>query len=75
MHVVAGCASGSVEIRRHRGVQGAESPAERRVVLRLRAAAPDGWWLRTVGGIYLWTPRTGAVLIADIDATPAGACA
>jgi len=38
-------------------------------------AAPDGWWLSTAGGIYLWTPRTGAVLIADVDATPAGACA
>src|SRR6266851_4598679 len=36
---------------------------------------PDGWWLSTAGGIYLWTPRTGAVLIADVDATPAGACA
>ena len=38
-------------------------------------APPDGWWLGTLGGIYLWTPRTGAVLIADVDATPAGACA
>jgi virginiamycin B lyase len=38
-------------------------------------AQPDGWWLSTAGGIYLWTPRTGAVLIADVDATPAGACA
>ena len=22
-------------------------------------APPDGWWLGTLGGIYLWTPRTG----------------
>jgi hypothetical protein len=38
-------------------------------------AAADGWWLGTPSGLYLWTARTGAVLIADVDATPAGACA
>jgi len=39
------------------------------------AAAPGSWWLGTAGGIYLWTARTGAVLLADADASPAGACA
>jgi hypothetical protein len=40
-------------------------------------AFPDlgGWWLGSLDGIYLWTPRTGAVLVAETPAGPAGACA
>jgi streptogramin lyase len=38
-------------------------------------AGPDGWWLSTAGAIYLWTARTGAVLVAEVDARPAGPCA
>ena len=35
----------------------------------------DGWWLGSAGAIYLWTARTGAVLVAEVDARPAGPCA
>jgi len=38
-------------------------------------AGPDGWWLGAEGAVYLWTARTGAVLVAEVDARPAGACA
>jgi streptogramin lyase len=38
-------------------------------------AGPDAWWLGTAGAIYLWTLRTGAVLVAEVDARPAGSCA
>ena len=38
-------------------------------------AGPDGWWLGAGGAVYLWTARTGAVLVAEVDARPAGACA
>lgn len=38
-------------------------------------AGPDGWWLGSGGAIYLWTARTGAVLVAEVDAGLAGACA
>ncbi len=38
-------------------------------------AGPDSWWLGTAGAIYLWTARTGAVLVAEVDARPAGSCA
>ena len=34
-----------------------------------------GWWLASLDGIYLWTPRTGAFLVAETPAGPAGACA
>lgn len=34
-----------------------------------------GWWLGSLDGIYLWTPRTGAILVSDSLATPAGTCA
>jgi hypothetical protein len=35
----------------------------------------NGWWLGSLDGIYLWTPRTGAVLVSESLAAPAGACA
>jgi len=34
-----------------------------------------GWWLGSLDGIYRWTPRTGAVLVSESLAAPAGACA
>jgi hypothetical protein len=34
-----------------------------------------GWWMGSLDGIYLWTSRTGAVLVSESLATPAGACA
>ena len=34
----------------------------------------NGWWLGSPDGIYLWTPRTGAVLVSESLAAPAGAC-
>jgi hypothetical protein len=86
MHrVAARFAAGSAEVRRHRRAQGAAPGKADQVTdpgndvefagADAFPAPPDGWWLRTVGGIYLWTPRTGAILIAEVDATPAGACA
>jgi streptogramin lyase len=38
-------------------------------------ADANGWWMGSLDGIYLWTPRTGAVLVSESPATPAGACA
>jgi streptogramin lyase len=38
-------------------------------------AGPDGWWLAGFDGLYLWTARTGAVLVSEVTAPPAGACA
>jgi streptogramin lyase len=33
------------------------------------------WWIASLDGIYLWTARTGAVLISTLSAGPAGDCA
>lgn len=38
-------------------------------------ADANGWWLGGLDGVYLWTPRTGAVLISEVTASPAGTCA
>jgi streptogramin lyase len=38
-------------------------------------ADANGWWLGSLDGIYLWTPHTGAVLVSESLAAPAGACA
>jgi hypothetical protein len=38
-------------------------------------ADANGWWLGSLDGIYLWTPHTGAVLVSESLASPAGACA
>jgi hypothetical protein len=38
-------------------------------------ADANGWWLGSLDGIYLWTPRIGAVLVSESLAAPAGACA
>jgi hypothetical protein len=35
----------------------------------------NGWWLGSLDGIYLWTPHTGAVLVSENQASPAGSCA
>jgi streptogramin lyase len=34
-----------------------------------------GVWVGSVEGVYLWTPRTGGVLMTDERVTPAGTCA
>jgi streptogramin lyase len=38
---------------------------------------PDGtgWWMGSVNGLYLWTPHTGAILVSELTAAPAGPCA
>jgi hypothetical protein len=38
-------------------------------------ADANGWWLGSLDGIYLWTPHTGAILVSESLASPAGACA
>jgi virginiamycin B lyase len=38
-------------------------------------ADANGWWLGSLDGIYLWTPRAGAVLVSESLAAPAGVCA
>ena len=38
------------------------------------AADPAGMWVGTTEGVYLWTARTGGVLMASDPATPAGTC-
>jgi hypothetical protein len=38
-------------------------------------ADANGWWLGSLDGIYLWTARTGAVLVSQSLDVPAGACA
>jgi hypothetical protein len=38
-------------------------------------ADKQGIWLGSDSGIYLWTQRTGPVLVSDIPASPAGTCA
>jgi streptogramin lyase len=35
----------------------------------------QGLWIGTNDGVYLWTARTGPVLVSDVAATPAGTCA
>lgn len=35
----------------------------------------NGWWLGSLDGLYLWTPHTGAVLVSELTAAPAGQCA
>jgi streptogramin lyase len=41
------------------------------------SAAGDayGWWFGTIDGLYLWTPHTGAFLVSESTAAPAGTCA
>jgi streptogramin lyase len=34
-----------------------------------------GVWAGSLDGVYLWTPRTGGVLMSEVEATPAGICA
>jgi streptogramin lyase len=34
-----------------------------------------GLWIGSDDGVYLWTPRTGAVLVTEQAVTPAGTCA
>ncbi|HEY1419158.1 MAG TPA: hypothetical protein VGG90_00440 [Candidatus Dormibacteraeota bacterium] len=34
-----------------------------------------GVWVGSQDGVYLWTPRTGGVLVTDVPVTPAGTCA
>jgi len=36
---------------------------------------PQGLWLGTADGVYLWSARTGGALITNEVATPAGTCA
>lgn len=38
-------------------------------------AAANGWWLGSLDGVYLWTPRLGAVLVSEVKAALAGTCA
>jgi streptogramin lyase len=33
------------------------------------------WWFGTLDGLFLWTPRTGAFLVSESTAAPAGTCA
>lgn len=37
-------------------------------------ADANGWWLGSLDGVYLWTPHTGAILVSESPAAPAGAC-
>lgn len=36
---------------------------------------PQGLWIGSPEGVYLWTARTGGVLVSTEPATPAGTCA
>ena len=38
-------------------------------------ADANGWWFGTLDGLFLWTPHTGAILVSDSTASPAGPCA
>jgi hypothetical protein len=38
-------------------------------------ADANGWWMGSLDGLYLWTPHTGAILVFQLTASPAGACA
>lgn len=35
----------------------------------------NGWWIGSLDGLYLWTAHTGAILVSESTASPAGACA
>jgi hypothetical protein len=35
----------------------------------------NGWWIGSLDGVYLWTPHTGAILVSEVTAAPAGPCA
>jgi virginiamycin B lyase len=35
----------------------------------------NGWWFGSLDGVYLWTAHTGAILVSEATAAPAGACA
>jgi len=37
-------------------------------------ADSNGWWLGSLDGVYLWTSRTGAILVSESLAAPAGTC-
>ena len=38
-------------------------------------ADANGWWVGSLDGLYLWTARTGAILVSESPAAPAGTCA
>jgi streptogramin lyase len=38
-------------------------------------ADTNGWWFGSIDGLYLWTAHTGAILVSEATAAPAGACA
>jgi virginiamycin B lyase len=38
-------------------------------------ADPQGIWVGSSEGVYLWTARTGGILVSDEPGTPAGSCA
>jgi len=38
-------------------------------------ADPQGTWVGSSDGVYLWTARTGGILVSEQAATPAGSCA
>jgi streptogramin lyase len=38
-------------------------------------ADANGWWMGSLDGVYLWTPHTGAILVSEVTAAPAGPCA
>ena len=38
-------------------------------------ADSNGWWFGSLDGVYLWTPHTGAILVSEATAVPAGICA
>jgi streptogramin lyase len=54
-----------------------EFPFDSDVYPSVRGFTADaaGVWVGSDEGVYLWTPRTGAVLMTDQPATPAGTCA
>jgi streptogramin lyase len=38
-------------------------------------ADANGWWIGSLDGVYLWTRHTGAILVSELTAAPAGPCA
>jgi hypothetical protein len=36
---------------------------------------PQGLWIGSPDGVYLWTLRTGGILVSTEPAIPAGTCA
>jgi len=38
-------------------------------------ADSNGWWFGSLDGLYLWTAHTGAILVSESLARPAGPCA